>query len=133
MKMNSSILKSSEPLLQPLFRSLARAGQSTTPNNLVRSLVTPRNRLLDSIFYNVDLKDQQQVIDYGGCFAESRRRAPVLPRCGRILPRFVQQRRRCCQRGWGRKFCDRSRWACPRCRECDGSIGGCDCFGLRHG
>ena len=68
MQMNSSILKSREPLLQPRFRSIAlvRPGQNTTPNNLVRSLVTPRNRLIDLIFYNVDRKDQQQVIDYGG-------------------------------------------------------------------
>jgi hypothetical protein len=68
METNLSILKFGNPLLEPLFRSLDRARfrQSSTPNNLVRSLVTPRNRLIDSIFYNVDLKDQQQVIDHGG-------------------------------------------------------------------
>ena len=55
------------PLLEP-FRRYAglRPLQRTTPNELIRSLVQPRNRLIDMIFYNVEPQDLRQVIEYGG-------------------------------------------------------------------
>jgi hypothetical protein len=68
MKPNLCILKSSNALLEPLFRTLDLNGRRShaTPDSLVRSLVQPRNRLIDTIFYNIDSKDQQEVIDHGG-------------------------------------------------------------------